>query len=102
MILTSYFPLFVASFMISAPNGHICRIGIFKMVARLGDSLRGYLDFRTASLPSFECIIRAQTYEYFDPSPQTDIYPDKDLSFFSVPIDVPSVSKSKGIFYFSS
>ncbi|KAM3174775.1 hypothetical protein ACTXT7_009833 [Hymenolepis weldensis] len=57
--------------------------------------LSGPLDFRTASLPSFECIIRAQTYEYFDPSPQTDIYPDKDLSFFSVPIDVPSVSKSK-------
>ncbi|VUZ53046.1 unnamed protein product [Hymenolepis diminuta] len=87
----------LASFMISAPNGHICRIGIFKMIARLGDSLRGYLDFRTTSLPSFECIIRAQTYEYFDSSPQTDVYPDKDLSFFSFPIDVPSVSKSKAL-----
>nr|CDS32136.1 retrograde Golgi transport protein RGP1 [Hymenolepis microstoma] len=87
----------LASFMLSAPSGHICRIGIFKTVTRLGDSFRGYLDFRTASLPSFECIIRGETYEFFDPFPQTDIYPDKDLSFFTVPIDVPSVSKSKAL-----
>ncbi|VDN98385.1 unnamed protein product [Rodentolepis nana] len=85
----------LASFVISAPSGHICRIGIFKTVTRLGDSFRGYLDFRTANLPSFECVIRAETYEFFDPFPQTDIYPDKVLSFFTVPIDVPSVSKSK-------
>ncbi|KAM7541630.1 hypothetical protein Aperf_G00000036453 [Anoplocephala perfoliata] len=87
----------LAAFTISAPNGHICRIGIFKTVARLGDSLRGYLDFRSATLPSFECVIRADTNEYFDPSHQVDIYPARDLSFFTVPIDVPAASKTKAL-----
>ncbi|VDK33125.1 unnamed protein product [Taenia asiatica] len=86
-----------ASFMLSGPNGHICRIGLFKMVARLGDSLRGYLDFRAATLPAFECIIGADTNEFLDPTPHRDINSGDNLSFSTLPIDIPNVSKNKGI-----
>lgn len=60
--------------------------------------MRGYLDFRSATLPSFECVIRADTYDYFDPSHQVDICPNRDLSIFTVPIDVLAASKNKGTF----
>uniref|UniRef100_A0A5K3EZE0 Arrestin_N domain-containing protein n=1 Tax=Mesocestoides corti TaxID=53468 RepID=A0A5K3EZE0_MESCO len=86
----------VATFVISGPNGHICRIGFFKTAARLGDSLRGFLDFQAAAVPCFECVIRATTNEYFDLSFQQENTLEKDLLFFTTPIEVPRDSREKG------
>ncbi|VDM31114.1 unnamed protein product [Hydatigera taeniaeformis] len=87
----------VASFMLSGPNGHICRITIFKTVARLGDLLRGYLDFRAATLPAFECIIRADTYEFLD----LTTYPDNDLRsnllFSALTINVSTAFQNRDV-----
>lgn len=82
--------------MISSKSGHICRIVIFKTVVRLGDSLRGYLDFQGGAVPCYECVIRAETNEFFDES-QRRINVDEDLSFVTVPVDISAVHKSKGI-----
>lgn len=66
------------------------------MVARLGDSLRGYLDFRAATLPAFECIIRAETNEFLDLTPHRDINSENSLLFSTLAIDIPNISKNVG------
>nr|CDS16268.1 retrograde Golgi transport protein RGP1 [Echinococcus granulosus] len=85
----------IVSFMLSGPNGHICRIGMFKTVARLGDLLRGYLDFRMATLPTFECIIWADTDEFLDPTSRQETNLENNLLFSTLPIDIPTASKDK-------
>ena len=88
---------FLASFVISSKNGHICRLGIFKTVVRLGDSFRGYLDFQAATIPCHECVIQADTNEFFDPSPQQDICMKGDLPFSTLSVDLPIGANTKGI-----
>lgn len=86
----------LATFVISGPNGQICRLGMLKTAVRLGDSLRGFLDFRSATQTCFECTIRSQTSECAYPIPENAPPESSGLHFFTSPTEVVSRNQRKG------
>ncbi|BHF61542.1 Golgi membrane exchange factor (Ric1p-Rgp1p) subunit [Sparganum proliferum] len=92
----------VSTFVISAPEGHICRVGLFRTAARLGDCLNGYLDFRSAVVPCLQCAIQLDAYECVDrisevveSSPSVPKASSSSLPLFTVPVQVGITSNGK-------
>uniref|UniRef100_A0A0X3Q466 Rgp1 n=2 Tax=Schistocephalus solidus TaxID=70667 RepID=A0A0X3Q466_SCHSO len=92
-----------ATFVISAPEGHICRVGLFKTAARLGDCLNGYLDFRSAVVPCLQCAIHLEAYECVDRISEVVVQPNVStpqnnssaLPLFTVPVQVAFTDSGK-------
>ncbi|VDK89163.1 unnamed protein product [Dibothriocephalus latus] len=82
-----------STFAISAPEGHICRIGLYRTAARLGDCLNGYLDFQNAVVPCLQCTVQLDAYECVDRISEVPVKPNTQtnssaLPLFTVPIQV--------------
>lgn len=77
-------------------------MGLFKTAARLGDTIRGYLDFSASKIPCYSCKVRAETCEVIDLIADDQVLQESSkaltssMPFFTLPIDVIYSSQGKG------